>query len=125
MKYHYLNEVSIIRQKLSEPDSLESYLKGVLIDANVTNEKRQKSVNLLVNEGWNRRMFYDLCMYINHNEDLPEEQHDLIREFMDDLSEFRSLANLVMVEIAGETPKEKADFMGFIYSHKWYEESED
>jgi hypothetical protein len=115
MKYEYLIDVSTIKQKLSELDSLESYLKKVLVDSNVTRQKRQEAVNLLANKGWNRKSFYDLCIYINHNEDLPEEQHYLIGEFMDDLSEFRSLANLVEVEIAGETSKEKADFMSYIY----------
>lgn len=115
MNYQYLTETSTIRQKLSQFDSSESYLKRVLIDPEVTREKRKVAVNLLVGKGWNRKMLYDLCMYINHNENLPEEQHDLIGDFMDDLSEFRSLANLVIIEIAGETPTEKADFMISIY----------
>ena len=118
MKYQYLTEITIINDRLADPNSLESYLKRVLIDSDVTRQKRQEAVDLLANKGWTRRLFYDHCVFLNAYKNLSEHQENLICEFIDDLSEYRSVDSIVEVMIAGETHKDKADFMNFVYSDK-------
>ncbi len=84
-----------IDQKLQNPDSGESLLIEFITNPPSENyfEQEEQLFASLGREGWNRKRIYDVCMYIQHNRDLTEIQHDNIGEFLNGLNGYCSPDN--------------------------------
>lgn len=104
-----------IEQLLLEPNSPESLLKTTLL-ANPTRQKLEEVIRYLASQGWTRRRLYDVCRYINLNQDLLEEEHDAIGNFLSELIGFTNTTNIV--RLPGE-PENREEFLEYVYSDWW------
>ncbi|MVM37271.1 hypothetical protein GO730_05850 [Spirosoma sp. HMF3257] len=109
-------ETSSIKQNLFNPDSLESLLKKTLLSKSLTREELEQTITNLGYQGWNRKRIYDVCRYINFDEELLEQEHDILGDFCNELMGNCSTAN--MIKLPGE-PEDREEFLDYVYSDWW------
>ncbi|MFN8356017.1 MAG: hypothetical protein U0Y10_16295 [Spirosomataceae bacterium] len=108
-----------IKQLLSQKDSDELLFKDKMLQ--ISNWKEmQEIVTEFGNNGWSRKKLFDICQYINFNEELREEEYDVFAEVMDGLTGF---CNGVYFLRLPNDPVNDNEFIEYVRSNVWQNES--
>ncbi len=108
-----------IKQLMADETSDEVYFKNRMLNSSSWDEN-QKVIMELGNKGWNRKKFFDICMYINFNEELQEEEYDIFAGIMDGLTGFCSGSYFYRLP---NDPIDDHEFIEYVGSNVWQEDT--
>lgn len=108
-----------IKQLLSQKDSGESLFMKRMLHASSWDEI-QAVITYLGGKGWNRKKFFDICMYINFNEELQEEEYDIFAGIMDGLTGFCHGSYFYRLP---NDPENDDEFVEYVRSNVWQDET--
>jgi hypothetical protein len=105
-----------LKPHIETPNTLESTFHHVLIHEFADWNQVTQILEQFVKLGWDRRKLYEVTRYVQFNDELSEDQHDLVGEILGNLTGYCMFDRIIRLS---NEPQGDEEFSGYFSRIEW------